>query len=230
MAERQFTRHVGEKFYEDGSVKPFAGVTIICFADPNSAIYQAGEKVQQQLLAQPFGDKFALLPPSSFHMTVMQLLNDADRFVPLWTPHLPLDAPLNTIDEFFIERVGQVTPPQNLRMCMTYLRGRGLSFTLYPADEASYVAVWEYRNAIADATGVRFPLHDSYQFHLTLAYNLVVLDDAEEAAFTAWRDKLGDELRCEIGVFDTGMPTLTFFDDMFAFVPAEERHTLVSRR
>jgi hypothetical protein len=224
-----FTYHVGEKFNEDGSVRQYPGVTIICFAQPSDALYQAGVQVQEGLLQQPYGHKFALLPPSSFHMTVFSLILDAYREPAYWTPLLSLDAPLAEADAFFEERVATVPPPDKLRMCLTYIGGRGLSFRLSPADEHTYDALRAYRGQIAQATGVRYPDHDTYEFHLTLAYNLRVLTDEEAQAFGRWRAAQGEALRCAVGVFAPPPPVLTFFDDMFRFVPSHERHTLVSR-
>jgi hypothetical protein len=225
----QYTIHVGEKFLMGGQVRPYPGVTIICFAPLASTIYKAGVLVQDQLQQQPYGSKFVLLPPSSFHMTVFSLILDQQRIPEYWTSHLSLDTPLETVDTFLIEQVGRVVPPKNLRLCTTYVGGQGLSFRLSPADESTYEAIWDYRARVAAATGIRYPDHDSYQFHLTLAYNLVTLSPQESVMFSDWRFSLGEKLRGEIGIFDTGEPTLTFFDDMFAFVPADQRRSLESR-
>lgn len=229
MTTNTYTYHVGEKFHADGSVRAYPGSTIICFADPESAIYQAGVSVQTALSEQAFGYKFALLPPSSFHMTVFSLILDAQRVLPLWSAFLPVDTPLAQMDDFFMERVATVVPPDNFRMCLTYIGGKGLSFRLSPADEDTYRALHDYRGRIAAATGVRYPDHDTYEFHLTLAYNLITLSDDENRAFAEWKLNLGEALRCDIGVFDTGTPQLTFFDDMFAFLTADQRHRLHSR-
>lgn len=225
----EYTYHVGEKFYEDGSVRSYPGNTIICFARPASPIYQAGEAIQTGLMEQPYGHKFALLPPSSFHMTVFSLILDQQRVPELWSSRLSLDAPLEEVDQFFISAAATVEAPQRLRMCPTYLGGRGLSIRLSPADEMTEAALYTYRNALAAATGVRYPDHDIYKFHLTLAYQLMTLSEAETQAFADFRLGLDDSLRCDVGVFETEAPVLTFFDDMFRFEPIEKRNTLYSR-
>lgn len=228
-----YTYHVGEKFHEDGSVRAYPGITVICFADSASPIYQAGERVQQQLMAAPYKHKFALLPPSSFHMTIFSLTNDQQREPAYWSSRLPLDTPLVEADQFFISTVPTVPAPPPFRMCMTHLgdlRAHVLTFRLSPADDATDAALYTYRNALADATGVRYPYHDLYPFHLTLAYQLMHLDDEETRAYADLRLRLADELRCEVGVFEPEAPLLTFFDDMFRFEPANRRDTLHSRR
>lgn len=224
-----YTYHIGEKFHPDGTPRAFPGVTIICFADPAMPIYQAGERLQAELRALPFGHKFGALPPSSFHMTLFSLICDQRRTPAEWTPRLPLDAPLPQVDAFFIDALAAMTPPHGLRMVMTYLGGWGLSLRLSPADETTYTALKAFRQQVSALTGVRHPDHDTYEYHLTLAYQLIALDDAERAAYTAFRDAWGERLRAEIGVFAPPPPLLTFFEDMFAFVPAAQRHHLPSR-
>jgi hypothetical protein len=225
----QYTHHVGEKFYADSSARAYPGVTIICFASLDDAIYKAGMRLQAGLLAQPFGTKFALLPPTSFHMTVFSLILDAKRIASEWSSQMPLDTPLTNMDRFFSETVATVIPPAGFRMCMTWIGGRGLSFRLSPADEATYLALRNYRAQVSEATGVRHPDYETYEYHLTLAYQLQVLSSEEEAAFRTWRDAQGEVMRGEIGVFQTPPPMLTFFDDMFRFVPKADYATLTTR-
>lgn len=226
----EFTYHVGEKWNTDGSPRPYPGSTIICFADPASPIYQAGEMLQSELRALPFAHKFGLLPPSSFHMTVFSLICEPRRAQTEWTSHLPLSATIEELDQCFIKALAPVTPPSGFRMVMTYLGRWGLSFRLSPADQDTHIALQTYRNQVSDASGVRYPDHDTYQYHMTLAYQLIMLDKAEQAAYADFCYQWGEKLRCEIGVFETGTPVLTFFEDMFAFVPEEQRHLLPSRR
>ncbi len=226
-----YTRNVGVKFFEDGSVRPFPGNTIICFCDPNSQAYASAAWVQEQLQAQPFASKFSLLPLSSMHMTVIQLLCDEFRVPGEWSTRLPLDAPLSETDDFFIEALKDVPAPPNFRMTFTHLwPGEGATvLSLKPADEATHEAIWAYREAVARATAVRFPNHDTYVFHMSIAYQVIQLDADEISLLEAFRKRVDAHLLETFGIFDTGAPHLTFFDDMFAFVKADERHTLKSR-
>jgi len=229
MTSPDYTFHVGEKFEADGSLRRYPGSTVICFTDSASAFYQAGEQVQAQLMAQPYGHKFACLPPSSFHMTVFSLICHERNIPDQWAAELPLDATLAESDEFFIPRVQAVPAPNNFRMVMTYLGGSGLSFVLSPADAETDLALWDYRQRLSVASGVRYPDHDSYRFHMTLAYNLIKLNDEETHAFAQWRRELGERLRGALGVLELGAPQLTLFDDMGAFYPLDQRHLLQSR-
>lgn len=228
----RYTPAVGRKFHTDGSVRRFPGNTVICFGTPDCAAYQHGKWIQAQLGALPFAHKFTMLPPSSFHMTVFQLLCDEEREPQFWSSQLPLDMPLAETDAFFLKKVPAVEAPANFRMTFMDL-GIGhtaMGMRLKPADDETHHAVWDYRERLATATGVRFPDHDEYVFHISLCYIAQEMTDAEAAQLADVQEQVNAKLTQEFGVFESGQPTLTFFDDMFAFVPAEERHTLASRQ
>lgn len=226
----RYTNEVGRKFYPDGSPRLFPGNTTICFVDPDSPIGQAG-RAFQVALREAFGPKFAPLPPSSFHMTTMELLCDEVRAPERWSSQLALDAPLAATDAFFVERVGPLPAPAGLTMRLTTVGHRhGILLNLEPADAATGEALRAYREAVAAATGVRFPDHDSYGFHISLAYRIIHLDTAEEAALAALAAAWLPRLRDAGAAIALPPPALTFFDDMVRFVTAEERHTLRSRQ
>ncbi len=227
----RYTREVGRKFFADGAPRLFAGNTIICLVDPEGQLGQAAASFQRELARQPFGGAFVMLPPSSFHMTVMELLCDQVRLPERWSPQLALDAPLPATDAFFLERVPPLVAPADLSMAVDGLYHRdNLMLTLQPGDARTAAALRDYRSAVAEATGVRFPDHDRYGFHMSLAYRLLELDPGEEAALTALCDGWAPRLRSVGASLALPPPQLSFFDDMTRFVPAAERHTLVSRQ
>lgn len=232
MQDKKFRSPIGWKFNADGSIRLFPGNTIICFVQPDSVVYQKALWVQEQLQGQPFAHKFALLPPSSFHMTVMQLLCDQTRSAEYWSAKLALDAALEDTDEFFVRTMPAVPAPPGFRMQYWRLKtwGDSVGMLLLPADDGERAALAAYRDAVAAATGVRFPDHDSYRFHITLAYQLFALDEAEQDGIETLAARVDETLAESFGIFETGEPELTFFDDMLRFVPASERHTLASRR
>ena len=114
--EIRYTSEVGRKFYADGRPRPFAGNTIISFVPPDSPVFHLGVWVQTQIRELPYAHKFALLPPGSFHMTVMELLCDEVRVPANWTPRLPLDASLAQTDQFFINALADMPPPAAMRL------------------------------------------------------------------------------------------------------------------
>ncbi len=224
------THEVGRKFHADGSARQFAGNTIICFVAPESAIGQAASTFQAALRAQPFGAKFALLPPSSFHMTVMELLCDQIRVRERWSAQLDLDLPLAESDSFFAQRVPGIPAPTGLIMHVSGLYyANNLMLTLQPAESATAAALRTYRESIAAVTGVRFLDHAEYGFHMSLGYRLDQLDATEAAALTDVCATWTPQLQAAGTAIALPPPELTAFDDMTLFVPMHERHTLNSR-
>lgn len=214
------TREVGRKFHPDGTARRFAGNTIICFVAPESVIGRAASAFQAALQAQSFGTKFTLLPPSSFHMTVMDLLCDEVRTAERWSTQLPLDVALSASDAFFAERVPGIPAPTGLVMQVSGLYyADNLMLTLDAADDATAAKLRDYRKAIAEATGVRHPDHDSYGFHMSLGYRLYELDADEAAALAELCEEWTPQLKTAGAAIALPPPELTAFDDMTLFVP-----------
>lgn len=221
---------VGKKFNADGSVRRFAGSTVICFIPPGSSAFRLAVWAQQQLNASAIGAKITLLPESSLHMTIFGVLNEDKRQAEYWPPHLPLDAPLAQTDIFVEQAVQSVLAPTagfKMRYGRMIMEDSFIAIGLLPADAEVESNLCGYRDALATATGVRVPNHDGYEFHISLAYPILRYPPAEARGVG---DRIGAELQANLGVFTTGLPMLTFYDDMFAFVPAAERHTLNSRQ
>jgi hypothetical protein len=224
------TREVGRKFHADGSARRFPGNTIICFVAPDSPIGRAAGAFQAALAQQPCGPKFTFLPPSSFHMTVMELLCDQVRTPERWSADLPLDAPLPVTDAFFAARVPPIPAPTGMVMQVDGLYYRNnIMLTLQAADAATATALHRYREAVAAATGVRFPDHATYGFHISLAYRLYELEPDEEVALDAFIADWLPQLMAAGAAIALPPPGLTAFDDMTLFVPIAERGRLVSR-
>jgi len=231
MGQIHYTPTVGRKFYEDGTVRHFPGNTIICFTDAEGQAYQDAVWVQEQLALQSYCHKFTLLPPESLHMTVFQLLTDQTREPDRWSSHLTLDMPLVETDAFFIGATDRVLTPENFQMVYSHLNlgANGLSLYIKPKDDENAARIKTYRDRIATVTGVRFPDHDTYHFHISLAYKIINLDETETEQHKAFAGMVNECLEQTFGIFDTGKPQLTFFDDMFAFATIDERPLLKSR-
>ncbi len=221
--EVRYTSEVGRKFYADGRPRTFAGNTIICFVPPNSHIFYLREWVQAQIRELAYAHKFALLPPSSFHMTLMELLCDEARVPANWTPWLPLDAPLAQTDQFFINALADIPPPAAMRLRFRETARRSFAIDLEPADRETDQVLRRYRDQVAEATGVRFADHDSYQFHISLAYRLIELTDEEEDGLTQMLAHINQHLHENFGLFQPPAPQLAFFDDMFHFATSPAR-------
>lgn len=220
---------IGRKFHADGRVRHFPGNTVICPIAEDHPVYERLLWVQRWLKGLPFADKYTFLPPSSFHMTVLPLLLDAEREPESWSRHLPLYASLDQTDQFFLQVFDQVPVPQRLRMAYQDVQAQGKSILLTPADAAHAATLADYRDELAEATGVRHPDHDAYGFHVSLLYERVIPTHKERTELADLLSELRRQLRDDLLLFDLEVPQLTFFDDMHAFVPRIQRRWLPSR-
>jgi len=225
-----YTKHVGEKFNEDGSVRYFPGNTIICFLTEEHPAYQASLWAQEKLKALSFAHKFAFLPPSSFHMTILGLVVEELRSADYWSKHLSLDATLNETDSFFINQLAKLKPPKEI--IMRYQNNHvnlHPSIRLEPSNETMNSVLRAYRDDLSELTGVREPNHDRYGFHISLCYPIIELTAAERLFIQEILEDMHEHLKSTLEPFSLAAPKLCFFDTMFAFLTQENRHLLVSR-
>lgn len=226
----QYTSHVGHKFHADGTPRLFPGTTIISFIPDDSPVWSTLHRLQALLQVQPYTHKFSLLPPSSFHMTVMRLLNDQGRTAARWSQQLSLNASLAQVDAFVTERVPRVPTPDGFDMAFSHLPTTdGLSLHIKPADDATQAALSAYRDQIAQVLGLHHDDHDTYRYHISLAYRLLVLSDDEQRDHERLMAEASQQIAANLGTFRVGPPQLTFFDTMFEFVPQAGKNRLVSR-
>ena len=106
---------------------------------------------------------------------------------------------------------------------------KSIALNLKPADAETDQALRTYRDRVAQATGVRFPDHEQYQFHISLAYRLIHLTEAEESELDRLLTSIDQYLQSHFGLFEAPPPQLTLFDDMFRFATLAERDTLRTR-
>ncbi|MBP1468286.1 DUF1868 domain-containing protein [Candidatus Chloroploca sp. M-50] len=222
MTMPRYTREVGRKFHADGTPQYFPGNTIICMLSPTHPLFQTASAFQEALGKTPVGAKFAFLPPASFHMTVMDLLCDQVRDPAHWAHALPHESTMAEADAFVYARVQPLVPPTELVMRVVGIfYGNNLMLTLKPADEATRNSLHAYRASVAAATGIRFPDHDTYGFHLSLAYRLIELTGAEEEVLTSVCHHWEPALQAAGAALVLPPPQLCRFDDMSNFVPIE---------
>lgn len=226
----KYSRHVGEKFHADRSVRYFPGNTIICPLDKEHPAYLAALWAQEQLKVAESADKFAFLPPSSFHMTIMGLLVEELREPDYWSKHLPLDCSLKDSDAFLVEQFDQLNHPESIKMRYTAIHVDGHpSIRLEPVDDAMNKVLRDYRNEIAERLGIREPDHDSYGFHISLCYPIVQLSGQEQQRLDVLLERLHEHLEAELSPFYLGAAKFSLFDSMFEFISYGESHSLKSR-
>lgn len=218
MQERIATKNIGRKFNEDGSVRFFPGNTVISKIHEDSEIYPLIREIRQSFVAA-MPEKYAYLPEASFHMTVIQGVCDEDRKPELWTSRLSLEAPLVQVDDFFEKQFAQVRPLGHPRMVFDRVDTANdiIIVRFKPAGIGDQEKLKAYRDQIADLFGIRFPDHDCYGFHVSVAYKLWKLTEAEEKTVEEVRETWNARCKQARPSFSMPDPELTFFYHMFEF-------------
>lgn len=216
---------VGHKFEADGQVHRFAGNTVICPVRRASPLMTALIALQDGLKASSFGPCFAFLPPLSFHMTLFEGVNDAERQRERWPRDLPLDTPLGHVTEAFRKRLDGLAFPDPFRLIPQHLscspRG-GSVLVLAGANDAAERALRSARDSVSQRLGMTKPNHAGYRFHITLSYQIAWLTTDQAADLARVQTALADRFRAAIPEITLGPPAFCTFEDMTRFEPALE--------
>jgi len=206
-------------------VKSFPGNTIISFLNDPKIYphhYPLFIKAQDIIKSMNCASKFAMLPPSSFHMTIKDLLCDQVRVHQDWSNKLAMDARLDEVDRFVIENCADPIlsiQRKTLNMKFGFMDpyANSIKVCIIPADEGTKDALKTFRDEISSRTGIKHGNHDDYRFHVTFCYQIRKLIEEEEIELHDTLGQLSKLFESEFGVLTLQPPVLTFFDDMFEF-------------
>ena len=177
---------VGTKFDDTGEVLQYRGNTIVCPVPNESALSRGCAALQDCISNSTAGKAFRMLPVESLHMTVFELLADARRDEDHWSDFLPTSSPIETTDRELQELLDGIEPPAEITMDIVGVSSRtGITVELQPANAAVRRCLYSYRERASERTGIRFPNHTTYPFHISLAYRLRVLDSSEAGELAA---------------------------------------------
>lgn len=209
---------IGKKFEPDGRARRYPGNTVIADVRPGCGAYSVMTQLRQMAIDAGFADSMILLPEDSYHMTVIRGLNDQVRTDAFWPDQLDRNAPMEAVDDYISAAIAGVPMLGPIRMRFRAVRVNEEDFRvlLSPADDAQMQLIRRFRDAAADAIGLRLPGHDDYTCHITLAYTRVV----PEGEAAAKLRRLTTEMESLIGkqpVFETTPPYMAYYDNMLAF-------------
>lgn len=206
------------KFKRDGSALAFEGNTVICHIT-SSAIYNKIIAFAEHLAAyNEKKDLYALLPPSSYHITLFDGACKKNEKEWYWPKDLPLTVSLSNCNEYIAEKIRE----KNVKSRKMSFQVKGvksfintLAITVHPTDES----IHSLRNELANAIGIRRENHDSYVFHITLAYFLRKPSEEEQI----WLAKSFEEFIASLTSAEKNIPVglaeFCSFEDMTAFKP-----------
>ncbi len=210
-------RYLGIRFDATGRFLPTPGNTIVSHVVPGSRSEAALARVRQGLMELPHGDRFAYTPVSSYHMTVFQGIIEGRRKPGYWPEGMPLDTAIDETTALFLDRLSTFPRADPFRMKVVSVTPLGL--VLAGATESDEKMMRALRDALVEPFGYRHPDHDSYTFHITMAYPMAWLPAGAEAAYLPALAALGENLAEEIDVVELGAPAFCEFIDMTEFRP-----------
>jgi hypothetical protein len=206
------------KFDIDGNVQPFPGNTIVSHLAPSSALYASMLELYAKLEKSHLAPLYALLPPSSWHMTVFEGVCDQVRKPEFWSVDVPLDAPLEKCTSVFAERLSafdlQCSPPYLMRVAGFDPFEIGIGVHLEPRTAEEDARLRGLRDELSDTLKIRHPSHDTYGLHFSIAYLLRHLTPDQHSEL---RTLVIDHCKTMPVEFELGAPEFCTFEDMFAF-------------
>jgi hypothetical protein len=217
---------VGRKFYPNGKVRPFLGNTIICHLpqqDQGFETFDALLDIYRELPDHAFSRKIALLPPSSYHMTIFGGADDQERKPGLWPADVPLDASIEACNDYVANQLKHFSLGTSLPIRMRVndaqppVHPDPLLIDLVPVDEAEERKLRKLRDRLADVLKIHTPHHDTYSFHISLAYQIEWFDAAEQADYVAARQRWREQLKRRAPIIEFGAPEYCTLNDMYAF-------------
>ncbi|WP_313607876.1 DUF1868 domain-containing protein [Rhizobium sp.] len=209
---------VPSKFTVDGAVRPFPGNTIICHLSQDSELHTQLTQLALDLDKSNDEALYTLLPPSSWHMTVFEGVCDQVRSPGFWPADLPTDAPLAECNAAFSRKLSafdmNTTLPFRMRISGYMPRVDGIGLHLEPSDAAEDDRIRNLRDRLSKELQIRHPSHETYRFHLSIAYFIRFPADDERSALDTMLFKRLQHMPTE---FELAAPEFCFFDDMFEF-------------
>ncbi len=221
MQDARLPSGVGRKFHPDGQLRPFPGNTIVCHTASAPALTDRLGRLHERLRAAKAVRLYTLLPPSSWHMTLFDGVADEVRIPDRWPRDTPLDMPLAEVNRLFEERLkAEVFGPKlafSMRVTATGRLRNSIGIRLQPADAAEEQAIRALRDRIAAVLRLRRAAHDTYGFHITLAYLIAYPSEAEAAELHCLMTEEVQALEASLPPFIVGPPEFCHFNDMFVF-------------
>ncbi|CEJ83187.1 hypothetical protein VHEMI03208 [[Torrubiella] hemipterigena] len=217
---------VPSKFSPSGDVQLFPGNTVVAHIPPTSpllaVLYQLYASISQQSTLRT---KVALLPPSSWHMTVIEGVTNADCDPAKW-PRGRCVAPVQDCTEEFADNLKDLnkspvedglSPPYCARVVGLQPLTTGIALRLEAASKDEDLHIRWLRERIADeAVGFRMPDHDKYEFHVSIAYLLPYLGDAEKRALNTVLQEILERFP-QFLEFNLDYVEFCSFENVFAF-------------
>lgn len=184
-ARPQYPIGIPAKFSPDGVVQRYPGNTTVCHVPADSPLQPGMNALHASLSAHPILSKLVhLLPKDSWHMTVFDGLRNKECEPGMWPPGME-KTPLEESTKEYARKLRLLglqlgkeglAPPYKMRVrgFDPAVVGIGLEIEGATADEEKRMR--RLRDRLADTLGFRAPNHETYGFHISMAYLMRHID------------------------------------------------------
>jgi hypothetical protein len=219
-----YPKGVPWKFSPEGLVQRYPGNTTVCHIPAKSSLIPSLQVVYEALAAHPIlSKKIHLLPPTSWHMTVLDGVRE-QKCEPGMRPGEKEKQRLADCTAEFAARLRQIGPelekeglhpPYRMRVRSFGKCVVGIGLEVEGATLEEEQRMRRLRDRLAD-DGFRFraPNHDSYHFHISMAYLLRYIEGEEREELNKVLTQLLPEVQQE---FELGAVEFCTFENMYAF-------------
>lgn len=217
-------RDASLKFKPDGSPLPFAGNTIICHLPQQCRFRDETAALGDALRSSSFAHKCGILPSNSYHISILDGLNDQDRAVYGWPADIPIDVPMRECNRIIGERIAKFRMRGALPIRVRVDRKKTLapqrvsSLRISPADDGENAKLRDLRDRLAsEVFRFRTKDHDTFGFHISLAYQMSKLTAEEARQHQAILEQHVPRIIAAAPVIELGDPEFCTFEDMYRF-------------
>jgi hypothetical protein len=180
---------LGGKFTPEGKVLRHPGNSFLCHIPTDSPLFAGLCAVQDRLFGSPFADSMVFLPRESFHMTVFCGISGTPLGIDGWPAGLHNDASLDDINRIFRDRLTDFRLEGPIRVRASGVNGPN-SISMEPDGDAEETRLRGLRDRLRDLSGLPRNDHETYRFHVSLAYMLRFLPADEADALISLSEDL----------------------------------------
>jgi hypothetical protein len=213
------------KFNPDGTPRPFAGNTVICHLPAQCVMRDAMLELRDAMESASFHHKLGLTSTDSYHMTIFPGANDQDRMLYGWPSYVPADVPIDVCSRMVGERMAEAQLKCRLPLRVRIDESATVNFStacslrMLPVDADENAKLRSLRDQLAEVYGFRLKDHATYQFHITMSYQMASFTPEERNTYQQLMAKHIRKIIAAQPVLELGNPEYCTFPDMFRFEP-----------
>ena len=204
------------KFDHNGKPLPYPGCSIISKIPLNSDLFYEIKLLQLKFKDLSPEKAYTYLPETSFHMTLFDCCNVNTVNTPYWPKKIVEDNNYTKIAYVLSKRIKKYIFPDKFDLKLKKLFG-GYSMILEGNTKKDEKIIRDYRNKLSDLLGIRFENHETYSFHITLAYILRKLKDDEIKKVIKINFRLLEGFVKKFPIIQIEKSELCTFENMYEF-------------